>query len=298
MDLASRFHEVQSAGVRLAPARPWRLRHAYLQALHWSLPLLSAVSERRIFTGQRMRLDARDFVQAYIRLFGYWEPDLSLLICERLRPGDVALDIGAHVGYHTLVMSQAVGASGKVFSFEPDAESFQALRLNLAINGLSEAGAVNAAILDRAGPVTLVERIDGNSGSRSVEPGAAGRVIGEVQAVRLEDAVPRQDLDRVRLIKIDTEGVEASILNDLLRSPALRAVRPDILVEISDFEGFAKGDLWERLAALGYVAYEVCNDYSREYYASWRGGPVLRGLTGQPAAKGANPLTEDPRVGE
>jgi FkbM family methyltransferase len=282
MNAAIALGGVPSVAVRLAPQRPWVARHNYLKAVHGLLPWVRPNVQRQVAHGYRMELDTRDFVQAYISLFGVWEPDISAVIAERLSPGDVALDIGAHVGYDALLMAGCVGKAGQVFAFEPNVQTFGRLTHNLALNGLTQVTAINAAVSDHDGVAPLVETIAGNSGSCSIARGPIGRPAGEARLLRLAEAVPEERLRRVRLIKIDTEGAEGAIVDSLLGLDAFLDARPDLVVEISDLEDFAARGLWERLASLGYRAFVTANDYSREYYAGWKTPAPLTPLHGRP----------------
>src|SRR5579859_1407085 len=86
------------------------------------------------FTGCRMQVDVTDFIGTCIYHFGVWEPHLSAFILGRLQPGDVFCDIGAHIGYHTLLAAPVVGEAGKVIAIEPSQVTLEALRRNIEMN--------------------------------------------------------------------------------------------------------------------------------------------------------------------
>src|SRR5262249_8726257 len=85
-----------------------------------------------IFTGQRMRVVVPEVVGAELYRHGYIEPAMTRVLLERLRPGMVFVDVGAHYGYYSLLASQAVGPAGAVLAVEPARRTFQILRRNVA----------------------------------------------------------------------------------------------------------------------------------------------------------------------
>ena len=135
--------------------------------------------------GHRMRLhwglDKR-FV------FGTKEPHVVEAIQRVVRPRQLAVDVGAHVGYFTLLVAKQVGPSGKVVAFEPNPNIFEILKENVALNGYRNVILENKAVADQPGQVEL--RLSGRSpfdGIDSIvsDPGPGPRI--KVLAVRLDD---------------------------------------------------------------------------------------------------------------
>src|SRR5207253_6545315 len=86
---------------------------------------------------------------------GVWEPLETYLVERRVREGDVVLDIGANIGYYTLVFAELVGDSGRVFAFEPEPANFALLSENTGLNGRANVTLVNAAVADAGGRLPL-----------------------------------------------------------------------------------------------------------------------------------------------
>jgi hypothetical protein len=98
--------------------------------------------------GSVLRLDPEDSL--YLGSHPY-EPYLTKLVMDLIRPGDVVVDVGAMIGYYTVIFARLVGADGTVYAFEPDPENFAILEENVSLNGYSHVRLERAAVSDRAG---------------------------------------------------------------------------------------------------------------------------------------------------
>jgi FkbM family methyltransferase len=160
--------------------------------------------------GFRLWLDRRDVsVSAVILDRQRWEPHIEAVLRDVLRPGDTFVDVGANVGYHTFLAASLVGASGRVVAFEPDAENCRLLWLSRAENGFDHVTIVPNALDRSAGLRYLATHLGSNGGLVETELDAVRRGRGVfVQAQRLDDLVSAP----VRLMKVDVEGAELSVL--------------------------------------------------------------------------------------
>ena len=160
----------------------------------------------------RFVLDPRDRIISWsIICKGTWEPDESRVLGHLLRPGDVAIDIGAHVGWYTMLFANRVGENGKVIAFEPAPENFSLLKMNVSLNDKRNVRVENVALGDRAGEVALA--CDGdNFGDHYVRFANANQPQKgvAVRCAKLDDALPLPD--QIRLIKLDCQGSEPAIL--------------------------------------------------------------------------------------
>ncbi len=142
-----------------------------------------------------------------------------------LRPGDVALDVGANIGTCTLAMARAVGAKGRVHAFEPQALVFQTLCANLAMNGLTQVRAWPWAVGETPGTARIpVPAIDTDSNLGAVRVQTEGRTE-PVPLVRLDGL----GIERAALLKIDVEGMELAVLRGA--AALLRRFRPAVYFE-------------------------------------------------------------------
>lgn len=159
-------------------------------------------------SGFRIRLPPR-FVDSFV--FDRYEPMTDALLADVLRPGMVVLDVGAHVGYYTLVAARAVGPSGKVHAFEPCAETLSLLRANVRANGFEnvEIHPYAAGSSDSRRPL----HVTGSSDSHGLFPHPLTETLRttEVRTVPVAQIVPGP----VDLVKIDVEGAEFEALDGM-----------------------------------------------------------------------------------
>jgi len=140
-----------------------------------------------------------------------WERDESELLCRLLKPGDSVLDVGANIGYFTVLAAVCVGEAGQVWAFEPEPLNAQLLGRNLHLNGLSNVHLVQAALGKETGEASLFLS-ENNAGDHSLAAAVKGESI-PVSVVR-GDAVLPEGL-RVNVIKMDVQGAEPVVLMGL-----------------------------------------------------------------------------------
>ena len=181
--------------------------------------------------GLWMLLNMRDLVQQTILLEGAWDPDLSTFIETNLSPGDVFIDVGAHVGYFTLLAARRVGPRGTVLSIEPNPFALDQLRRNVERSHLRNVLMEHTACGESRATVPLYLQTESNSSMASLYFGkasSAGAV--DVRCTPLDDLCQERGLHRVMLVKIDVEGAELFVLRGMKR--IMREMRPAIVIEL------------------------------------------------------------------
>jgi FkbM family methyltransferase len=183
---------------------------------------------------------------------GTYEPDLQQAITELVKPGMVAYDVGANIGYITLLLAQAVGETGQVISFEPLPDNVERLLANLTLNNLEQRVQVEAAaVVDRS---RKVEFLVGPSGGMGKARGSTGRQnvqyskTLEVPGLSLDEFVYQLGRPEPQIIKMDIEGGEVLALPGMAR--LLKEAKPLILMELHGVE--AAQFCWEALVQAGY----------------------------------------------
>ena len=145
-----------------------------------------------------------------------YEPCEEALMRRLVSPGDVALDVGANVGFFTALMGELVGPQGRVIAFEPQPNNARILAKNVADRGLaSSVKVVDAAAGDAAGTATLVLGSPANMGDFRVRRNGNKTAAYEcdVPVVRIDDAVG--NVPHVDFIKMDVQGFELFALDGM-----------------------------------------------------------------------------------
>jgi FkbM family methyltransferase len=183
------------------------------------------------------------------------------------------VDVGANVGYYTLLASRLVGDQGGVIAVEAAPWMHDVLKQQLVRNAVSNVRTVQAAAGAEIGQLRLYRGDAGNLGSaHTISQRAAGEVGLEVTTLPLSAILSEDEIRRVRVVKIDVEGAELSVLRGL--ESVMHRMRRDveILVEISP-ELMADGEKSARLIlslmrSKGFQSHWLENDYSWTAYLS------------------------------
>ena len=194
---------------------------------------------------------------------GTYEPDLQAALGDLVPAGAVAYDVGANIGYVTLLLARTVGKSGQVFAFEALPENVERLRRNLDLNGLSgRVTVVPAAVTQTAGPVRFLVHASGGMGKTA---GSAGRqeeaYLAEirVEGLSLDEFVYAGGHPPPQVVKMDIEGGEGMALAGMTR--ILKDARPIFLIELHGEQAAAQ--VWEQLTANRYSLHRMRKGYAR-----------------------------------
>ncbi len=166
--------------------------------------------------GHKMFLDKKDFLE--LAKYGFYEKSITELIKKKVKKGDVVLDIGANIGYYTLIFAKLVGKKGKVFAFEPEPTNFSLLKKNVEVNGYKNVVLVQKAVLNKIGKLNLYLNEDNMGDHRTYDSHDDRRFI-EIESIRLDDYFKDYN-GRINFIKMDIQGAEFGALQgmyDLLK---------------------------------------------------------------------------------
>jgi FkbM family methyltransferase len=157
---------------------------------------------------------------------GRYEPSTTLIFQETLQSGMVVIDIGAHVGYYTLLAAKLVGPTGKVYAFEPAPGNHDTLLKNIELNNYSNITATKMALSDQKGNATIyLSGLD--TGRHSLyQHGLPERGSTSVETTTLDYFLESEGWPHVDVIKVDVEGAEVAVLDGMARlldrSPELK----------------------------------------------------------------------------
>ncbi len=208
--------------------------------------------------GFRMKLDLEDAEQRKVYFFGhYHERYEAALVARLLDPGEVFWDVGANVGYFSLVAAAAVQETGQVLAFEPGTAALERLTENVSLNPFKNIGISNLAVADRDGEAVLYRAEGIADSSASLFSAAAGAAGGEVcRTVALDSFLQQEGLRPPDFIKLDVEGAELAALQGA--AAILTDSRPLLLVEMEEKNlvaaGASKAAIQAFLADYGYRA--------------------------------------------
>jgi len=197
---------------------PWPQEPGLHQLRVWSGPLRGAY----LRTPKLSRLSFA---------LGRYQMHVTRALDAHARPGQVVYDLGAHIGYFSLVMSRRVGPFGRVFSFEPDPANLRALRRNLECNRADNVAVVPSVVAERSGSMVFAAFEFSSVSHIATErtPGDASLI--ESPSLALDDFVYRDGNPPPALMKVDVEGAEGRVLAGARR--LLRESRPVVIVEVS-----------------------------------------------------------------
>ncbi len=168
------------------------------------------------------------FISKSIIEDGIWEEQETSILLALLKPGHVFVDVGANLGYFSLIASLLVAEQGSVVAFEPEAENFRLLKMNCELNELANVHCVNAALghENAEGSLFLSES---NMGDHSISPGDERQQRQDIAIVNGSELLLNLQ-NRVDVIKIDTQGYEYEVLLGL--QEVIEASIPDLTIII------------------------------------------------------------------
>ena len=184
-----------------------------------------------------------------------YEPATTRLFQETLQPGMVVIDIGAHVGYYTLLAAKLVGPTGKIYAFEPEPGNNETLNKNIELNKYSNIEAIRMAMSDKEGNATMyLTSLD--SGRHSLfQHDLPKRGNTVVETTTLDRFWESTEWPRIDLIKIDVEGAEVAVLDGMTRMleelPRLKIIiefNPTLLLSA----GVAPNSFLDKVRSLGF----------------------------------------------
>jgi FkbM family methyltransferase len=201
--------------------------------------------------GHHMFLDPQDSLN--LSLNGVYEEFETAVISSRVKTGDTVLDIGANIGYYTLLLARLVGKTGKVIAFEPEPENFTLLQKNVQVNGYQNVITVNAALSDC--PATLrLYLCHRNRGDHRIYAAEPDRPAIDVAAFAADDYLASLGA-HLRFVKMDVQGAEAKVVRGM-RKLLARSADCQIAIEFWPFgmhrAGDDAGETLSLLAQLGF----------------------------------------------
>jgi len=207
-----------------------------------------------VVDGHEMFLGEADNLK--LSIFGAYEPLETELVKKEVKKGDVALDIGANIGYYTLVLARIDG--GKVFAFEPDPSNFALLKKNVEANGYKNVVLVQKAVSNQTGRARLYLSPTTPADHRIFDSGD-GRQSVAIETVRLDDYFKNFN-GKIDFIKMDAQGAEGGVIQgmlNLLKKNHNVKIAMEFSPNLLQKNGTAPADCLNLLTGLGFKLFEI-----------------------------------------
>ena len=252
------------------------LEPTILKLAPYLIPPPSKDVEVTLPLGAKMVVPSR-FPSARSYSSGLYEPDVTALFQDIVKAGVTVVDLGANVGYYTLIASQMVGPNGMVYAFEPDPRNYKYLLGNIKANDCPNVIAVEKAVSNSTMPMNFILDPQGAEGWL-IPVGRSEGTSMIVQAVSLDDFFGQKGWPSIDLIKMDIEGGEKAALEGMSelsrRNPGMQlimelnltstrraGVDPEALFVILQKLGFCYGYIIEQ----GLRPYSVAHAFSKTH---------------------------------
>ena len=209
-------------------------------------------------------------------MFGVWEPNISKYVKSILKEGDIAIDVGANIGWYTLLFASCVGDTGHVYSIEASPSIYTLLQRNILDNSKTNITSVNVAISDQRGRATIFKHDAANIGATTINPDMIffdrHSEEAQINTAPLFDIIPMNDILRARLIKIDVEGMEWKIVQSMSKILPQMSSHSEFILEVNqratELLGGSISKIIEIFASAGFDVHYIPNDYRIGAYIS------------------------------
>lgn len=231
-------------------------KKAYFLLAKEGLTKLSILSDLNLFVSNK-----DSGLGLMLRSKGEFEPVQSKLFTRAIKKGDVIFDIGANIGYYTVLASKLVDLKGKVYAFEPDPDNLKLLEKNILLNKCSNVVVVPMAVSERAGTLTFKKDLSNPGESKISEKGNV-----KVKATTLDKFITSRRIKKIDLIKVDVEGAEINVLKGARTLIGRKDIKmffecnPKVLRTF----GFGVNELLFEAKRLGFRLLQIINERGRK----------------------------------
>jgi len=215
--------------------------------------------------GYSIELDVADHIQRNVFL-GTYERHETALVRKYLKPGMTFVDIGANIGYYSLMAAAVAGPSGRVIAFEPNPVLSAQLKRTVDHNGIRNITVEQLALAEKTGSSLLFVPKESGNNTATMIANDGGRPI-EVSVLTLDEYLGQHQISRVNFMKMDVEGFEPKIIQGALSS--IRAKKIDAILcefcgEWLRSSGTTPRDFYEFMKSLGLRPVEEMSESSLE----------------------------------
>jgi FkbM family methyltransferase len=198
--------------------------------------------------GCKMSLDLYKPTQRSIYCAYKYERKITNLVSKILNNEDVFIDVGAHVGYYSLLAAKKMGANGIVIAFEPNVDNYKILEHNVNLNEFSQIKLYKIGLSDYDGEAQFYINPFNDGGSSLTKFDYKALKIVKINVEKLDTFLNDIPLNKIDLIKIDVEGHQMNTLRGMEHT--LQKFHPKIIVEFND--SVSKTEIINYLSTLNY----------------------------------------------
>jgi FkbM family methyltransferase len=225
---------------------------------------------------KKLRVYPIDDIGRSIYYFGIWEPNLTFWIAHSLSPGDTFVDVGANIGYFSLLAAGIVGERGSVVSIEAMPRTCEVLAENFRLNGIGNGRVVGMAVWDGPGNIEIFGPSEGISGTASALKSRAEtwnhRSQVMVPCATLSSILSGEEIRDARIVKIDVEGAEWHVVSGMTELMKRGREDLEIVVELDPqslrLDSHSCQDVSTLFRRFGFHPYQIENVYGDLFYTS------------------------------
>ena len=211
------------------PFRPFRKQFAWMFNQYRKLDRDKKVIVTR--KGVNFELNLRDRVQSGI-YYDFYEPVITRLFEKSLKRGGVLIDVGANIGYYSLLSVKLVGKEGKVYAFEPMSLAYNRFKKNLSLNNFTN------IVLEKKGVSDKNEKLRVYFQNEYIVPSMRkkeeGTILENIELTTIDNYVKANKINKVSLIKVDTDGYDFKVLKGAMET--IKKFKPLITIEVDPKE--------------------------------------------------------------
>lgn len=178
---------------------------------------------------------------------GTYEVPIQNVFTQHLKSGDVFYDIGANVGFFSIIAAKLVGDRGKVYAFEPGLGNAKSIRHNARLNNFDRIEVIEKAVSHTSGEgQLLLAKYSGGHALATADapPDLAGEVT--VDLVCIDDLIAQHKIAPPNFVKVDVEGAELDVLKGMTKT--IQTYQPTIIYEVDDGDRTAYERKYRELA--------------------------------------------------
>ena len=177
-----------------------------------------------------------------------------------IKPGDTVIDVGANIGFYTLLFSRLVGNNGKVIAIEADQENYKLLKKNIDENKFKNIVALHNGVSDNTDVISLIR---GNTiGEHKLSNQKSHDTnYSQVKCLKLDDIC--KDINKIKLLKSDTEGHEIHVLNGcktLLEKNKINNIMIEFNISHLNYYKSKPKELFDILSNYGFNIFDMENE--------------------------------------